>query len=92
MVSSGLSNVKFVVDATNMPELMAWADVAVPSVLMSGNHAQIKRWRREQSLLLTFTQRPDVLALARRDGKLSPSDETFLRGLHADSPAGDKLL
>ena len=69
-----------------------WSDVAVPSVLMSGNHAQIKRWRREQSLLLTFMQRPDVLAQARRDGNLSPGDEAFLRGLAADAPASDKLL
>ena len=69
-----------------------WGDDVVPSVLMSGNHAQIKRWRREQSLVLTSTRRPDVLAQARRDGRLSPSDEAFLRSLSADSSAIDKLL
>ncbi len=70
----------------------AWGDDVVPPVLMSGNHAQIKRWRREQSLQLTATCRPDVLAQARRGGKLSPSDEAFLRSLPANSPANDKLL
>lgn len=34
---------------------------AVPSVLLSGNHAQIARWRRQQSLLRTAKQRPDLL-------------------------------
>ena len=33
----------------------------VPSVLLSGNHAQIARWRRQQSLLRTARQRPDLL-------------------------------
>ena len=66
----------------------AWSGVAVPPVLMSGNHAQIKRWRREQSLLLTSTHRPDVLAQARRDGNLNPGDEAFLKNLPVNSPAG----
>ncbi len=70
----------------------AWADSAVPAVLMSGNHALIKRWRREQSLLLTFTHRPDVLARVRRDGNLSGSDEAFLSGLSVDSSVSDKLI
>jgi tRNA (guanine37-N1)-methyltransferase len=30
-------------------------------VLLSGNHAQIERWRREQSLLRTVQRRPDLL-------------------------------
>lgn len=33
----------------------------VPKVLLSGNHAQITRWRREQSILRTLTRRPDLL-------------------------------
>jgi tRNA (guanine37-N1)-methyltransferase len=70
----------------------SWSDVAVPSVLMSGNHAQIKRWRREQSLLLTSSHRPDVLEKARRGGHLSANDEAFLQSLPADVPVSDKLL
>ncbi len=33
----------------------------VPEVLRSGNHAEIDRWRREQSLRITERQRPDLL-------------------------------
>lgn len=36
-------------------------DLAVPEVLLSGNHAEIARWRREQSLLATARKRPDLL-------------------------------
>jgi len=37
---------------------------AVPEVLLSGNHAEIARWRRRQSLLRTRQRRPDLLAQA----------------------------
>jgi len=37
---------------------------AVPPVLLSGNHALIARWRREQSLLRTRQRRPDLLQAA----------------------------
>ena len=37
---------------------------AVPEVLLSGNHAQIARWRREQSIMRTFRRRPDLLGKA----------------------------
>ena len=33
----------------------------VPEVLLSGNHERIRRWRREQSLLRTLVDRPDLL-------------------------------
>jgi tRNA (guanine37-N1)-methyltransferase len=36
----------------------------VPEVLLSGNHAEIARWRRRQSLLRTAQRRPDLLARA----------------------------
>ncbi len=36
--------------------------VAVPEVLLSGHHAEIKRWRRKQSLGRTWERRPDLLA------------------------------
>jgi len=34
---------------------------SVPSVLLSGNHENIKRWRAEQSLIRTFQRRPDLI-------------------------------
>jgi len=33
----------------------------VPAVLLSGNHASIARWRREQALARTRSRRPDLL-------------------------------
>lgn len=36
----------------------------VPEVLLSGNHAEIARWRRRQALLRTQAHRPDLLAQA----------------------------
>ena len=41
----------------------------VPDVLLSGNHALIAKWRREQSLLRTWQRRPDLLAKADLSGK-----------------------
>jgi tRNA (guanine37-N1)-methyltransferase len=37
----------------------------VPEALMSGNHARIRRWRREQALRATLERRPDLLESAR---------------------------
>jgi len=37
-------------------------NVEVPPVLLSGDHAEIERWRRRQSLGRTWERRPDLLA------------------------------
>ena len=37
-----------------------WQDRAVPEVLVSGNHAQIRQWRRAQAERLTRERRPDL--------------------------------
>lgn len=47
---------------------------AVPPVLMSGNHADIQRWRQKQSLGLTWERRPDLLAAL----QLDPEQEQLL--------------
>ena len=39
----------------------------VPEVLLSGNHAAIRRWRKEQALRATNERRPDLLAEAELD-------------------------
>jgi tRNA (guanine37-N1)-methyltransferase len=39
--------------------------IEVPEVLLSGDHARIKRWRRRESLRITRARRPDLLARAR---------------------------
>ena len=41
-----------------------WRGRAVPDVLLSGDHAKIQAWRREQSLELTRQRRPDLLSSA----------------------------
>ncbi len=55
----------------------------VPAVLLSGNHAHIARWRREQSLAITFTKRPDLIEQARARGLLTKADERYLLTLVA---------
>jgi tRNA (guanine37-N1)-methyltransferase len=57
------------------------AERPVPPVLLSGHHAEIARWRREQALEITARRRPDLIAAARAAGRLSRADERFLAGL-----------
>jgi tRNA (guanine37-N1)-methyltransferase len=54
---------------------------AVPPVLLSGHHADIARWRREQSLALTARRRPDLIESLRARGGLSKADEKYLLSL-----------
>ncbi len=58
-----------------------WEGRAVPEALLSGHHAQIERWRREQRLVLTARLRPELIAQARAAGRLSRQDESFLSSL-----------
>ncbi|MGN6580210.1 MAG: tRNA (guanosine(37)-N1)-methyltransferase TrmD [Bordetella sp.] len=55
--------------------------VPVPEPLLSGHHARIARWRREQSLSLTAERRPDLIEQARAAGRLAREDERFLASL-----------
>ena len=48
-----------------------WCGQAVPEVLLSGHHARIERWRREQRLAITVRQRPALIEQARQAGRLS---------------------
>jgi tRNA (guanine37-N1)-methyltransferase len=66
------------------PEQLSLADgrqLDVPAVLLSGHHADIARWRRDQSLALTARRRPDLIAAARAAGRLSKADEQTLARL-----------
>jgi tRNA (guanine37-N1)-methyltransferase len=48
-----------------------WRGLSVPSVLTSGNHAEIAKWKRREALRQTREQRPDLFAKARlTDGDL----------------------
>jgi tRNA (guanine37-N1)-methyltransferase len=55
-----------------------WEGQPVPEVLLSGNHARIAQWRREQALLQTQAKRPDLLLQAFEKGLLSKQDKAFL--------------
>lgn len=55
-----------------------WAGVSVPEVLTSGHHVQIERWRRDQRLLLTARHRPDLMEIARKEGRIAKADEQVL--------------
>jgi tRNA (guanine37-N1)-methyltransferase len=57
-----------------------WRGRAVPDVLLSGNHAQIDRWRRDESLRRTATRRPDLL-LVLDPSSLDRADREVLAGL-----------
>lgn len=58
-----------------------WAGQAVPAALMSGHHAQIERWRRDQRLAITARHRPELIAAARQAGRITPADEAVLAKL-----------
>ena len=44
-----------------------WHGQKVPPVLLSGHHANIEAWRREQSIMRTAKRRPDLLEKGRPD-------------------------
>ena len=52
----------------------------VPEVLLSGDHARVARWRREQSLLRTLRRRPDLL----ENAQLDEEDQEFLTSQKQD--------
>jgi len=62
-----------------------WRDQGVPPVLLSGHHAHIAQWRREQALRATLRERPDLIETARRQRLLSAVDEKFLRAVESQS-------
>jgi tRNA (guanine37-N1)-methyltransferase len=56
-----------------------WQGESVPAPLMSGHHAQIERWRRDQRLAITATRRPELIEAARAAGRLDKADEALLK-------------
>jgi tRNA (guanine37-N1)-methyltransferase len=63
---------------TKPSEYRGWK---VPDVLLSGDHAKIEKWRREQALTRTFHKRPDMIEKA----ELSELDKKFINTLKSDS-------
>ncbi len=56
---------------TRPPVFRGWT---VPDVLLSGNHAEIDRWRKQQSVIRTAQKRPDILAKYRSENDETPVD------------------
>lgn len=52
-----------------------WNGRQVPKILLSGDHAKVDAWRREQSLIRTALRRPDLLETA----AISPKEREFIR-------------
>jgi tRNA (guanine37-N1)-methyltransferase len=54
-------------------------DLTVPDVLLSGNHADIRRWRKREAVTRTLERRPDLLA----DATLDAEEQEILREIEA---------
>ncbi len=65
---------------TRPSEYRGWE---VPAVLLSGNHAQIEAWRREQAIRRTLERRPDLLKKA----CLSAEEKALIERLRQEPPA-----
>jgi tRNA (guanine37-N1)-methyltransferase len=59
---------------TKPSEFRGWK---VPDILLSGDHAKIEKWRREQALIRTLNKRPDMLETA----ELSEAEKRFIEDL-----------
>lgn len=70
---------------TRPAEFRGWR---VPDILLSGNHAQIARWRRREALKRTFERRPDLLERA----ELSEDDKEYLQSLGWKATAGKNAM
>jgi tRNA (guanine37-N1)-methyltransferase len=67
---------------TRPPEFRGWT---VPEILLSGHHAEIARWRRQQSLLRTAQRRPDLL-IAEHHEELKRAGLTLPKGDTSEAP------
>ena len=54
--------------------------VSIPEVLAEGDHAAVRRWRRQAALAKTFANRPDLL----ENAELSDDDREFLASLESE--------
>ena len=75
------SFVNGLLDSQHYTRPETYEGMAVPPVLMGGNHAEIVKWRRQRMLEATAKKRPDLLTSARAAGLLSRADEKFLASL-----------
>lgn len=67
------------------PEI--WHDKKVPEVLLSGHHANIEKWRREQSILRTMERRPDLL----KESNLTDKEKKWIRQVKRERKEAEKI-
>ena len=65
-----------------------WHGKSVPSILLSGHHANIKTWRRKQSLKRTMLRRPDMFEKLDLSSK---ADRKLMEEIHAETDEGEVL-
>ena len=58
-------------------------DKKVPPILLSGDHAKVDKWRREQSIIRTIKRRPDLMEKA----NLTKEDIKFIEKLENEKNA-----
>ncbi len=76
------SFVRGVLDHPHYTRPQVFRGMAVPDVLVSGDHGAIERWRRRERLRRTLARRPDLIAAA----DLSAEDQAELERLRAGEP------
>ena len=67
------------------PEI--WHEKQVPPVLLSGHHANIEKWRREQSILRTMERRPDLL----KESNLTDKEKKWIRQVKRERKEAEKI-
>jgi len=65
----------------------SYRGLEVPEILLSGHHAAIAGWRRQQSIRRTYERRPDLL----KGAELTPKERQLIARWTAEA-AGDPLL
>lgn len=77
---TGDSFVRHMLDYPHYTRPAVVAGHAVPDVLVSGNHGEVRRWRKREAIRRTLERRPDLLAAARPD-ELDKEEHDILREL-----------
>lgn len=75
-------------EAPSYTKPAVWRGREVPELLLSGHHARISRWRRDEALLRTARRRPDLIARLASDA-LDERDRAVLRGAGFGPDDGD---
>ena len=64
-----------------------WRGKKVPPILLSGHHANIEKWRREQSILRTMERRPDLL----KESNLTDKEKKWIHQVKRERKEAEKI-